>query len=196
MKVEPIEFGFPETEPIAFTLEDKYGIDSTEWPVWAKPGYRFGIDMELDSISFGGLRVNDSIKLIFDPNLEFTIRKGDQDVYLSRDSYYQKNFVYVQRDSTVEFLSLFKPMEGSALELSARNDDEIIDLSSLKAVKSALPNSYRWRDGIPNWVAGTLYAPKDRVRLTIVPIVLFPHKGVLELQFYDDRLVYIYLKKN
>lgn len=194
MKIEPIEFDFPETPRIRFGPKDKYGPDTTKWPGWMQKGFDRSKGMVLDMIDTESLRINDTLKLILDTRRAFTIEKGDSSRGRKlKDFYYQDNLVFIEMGTTSEFLSLKAPVKDNRLKMSGIHKGKRIDLSSLTTLKQQLPNSYAWRDRIPNWVAFTFFAPNDALHLSVVGVRLSNNRDVLEMHYYDDRLVFISL---
>ncbi len=107
LKVEPIEFGFPETPRIGFGPKDKYGSDRSQWPAWMQKGFDHSKGMILEAIDKESLRLNDTLKLILDTARSYTIEKADTTIARHlNDMYYQDNLIYVQADTAIEFLSL------------------------------------------------------------------------------------------
>ncbi len=94
----------------------------------------------------------------------------------------------------LNFSHLKEPIKEGALRLTATYLGKKIDLSSLKPLEKILPKCYGWRDGIFRWVAGAFYPPEEEIRITMLPIAISPDKrDMIELAYYDDRLVYIFM---
>ncbi len=197
IKVEPVNFGFPETPSINWGAKEKYGLDTAMWPAWILKSFDRSKGMALDEINTESLRINDTLPLVLDTLREFIIQKPDTSISKRlKNKYYQDGLIYVQRDSVIEFLSLKRPVEGQTLKLSGIHNGERVDLSSLSRLRQILQKSYDWRDAISRWVVGSFYTQEEEIRITMLPIALSSNQDMLELTYYDDRLVYIYLKKN
>lgn len=195
IKVEPFDIGLPEIPSISFGPKDKYGPDTTRWPGWMQKGFDRSKGMLLEVIDTESLRLNDTLRLEFDSARSYTLEKGDSvEGRKLKDFYFQDNLVFIEGDSTVEFLSLKEPVKDGASRLTATHNGKRIDLSSLATIEKTLPKCYVWRDAIFTWVAGAFYTPEEQIRITMIPISLSSNKrDMIELAYYDDRLVYIFM---
>lgn len=195
IKVEAFDVGLPEAPSLFFIPKDKYGPDTAKWPAWLQKGFDHSKGMILEAIDRESIRLNDTLRLVLDTTRSYTLEKADISIARHlRDMYYQDNLIYVHRDSAIKFVSLKEPIKDGALRLTAAHNGERIDLSSLSIIEKTLPKCYGWRDGIPRWVAGAFYPREEEIRITMVPISLSSNKkDMIELAYYDDRLVYIYI---
>jgi len=190
LKAEPLDFGFPEKPEVYFSIQQKYGTDTTQWPIYLREKLSLS-DMVIEIIDHNSLMINDTIPLMLNKNIDYTSRKADS---LSRTYYQvlydQGNFTFAQIDSTVEFYSVRLPVTDNKLKLTARKEDKIISLSSLEVVKKELPLSYDWRDATHNWITHSFYEHNDIPHLTLVRVQLSSHLDSLFLLYWDDELVY------
>lgn len=190
LKVEPIEFGFPEVQEIGHSIQEQYGQDSVQWPIWLRK--RIGLNsMRLNTVFTESLMVNDTVPLMLDEQKGYTVKESDSARQSSYQYlYYQGDFIFAQVNSVKEFYSMKKPMPEDTLHLSAIVGGKREDLSCLSSLKIGLPESYDWRNIIPSWATYGFFTEKEQIHLTVVRVLLTTHKDVLVLVYYHDKLVF------
>ncbi len=186
---KPLELGLPEgKQPREFTLEEKYGKDTSDWPIWTKRHYRPGKGMALNEIEFSDLFIDGTRRLnSFDSTKAHTVKTSE---FHDEIHIFQGRYIYLVADTGVIFSAFKEPITDGSLKLTLSSQDSIRDLSTLKNLSKALPLSYEWRDSTPNWV-DSFFDPDDRIYLNIVPVGLLESRARLDLHYYKGTLMFI-----
>lgn len=167
----------------------KYGSNMDNWPVWITSPESLGKGMELNLIDLDKLHFGDKT-VKFKMNEPYQENKLD-DTTMSR---VQNGFSYLNKRGNWIFSGTFvAPEDLKPISQKIVFDDVL--LNELANVKLRFDNSYSWRDAYANMLHGFI----DEELWNDLTLVLFGIKNtkdVLQLFYYQEKLIFIYREVN
>ena len=168
---------------------NKYGNDKNNWPVWTPSPEAMSNGMNLDVIDLDSLLYNNkTLTYKSDEAFEVLDQPGNLPTRI------QDGLTYLFINSKWNFSGTFLSPED-LVPIQAKVSYNGRSLNDIQSIKTHFNSSFSWRDAYANMLHGYV-DKKEWNNLTLVLLGVNGSKDVLQLFYFEEKLVFVHREIN